>query len=91
MCFPSNQKSNAHFQIGAVATNQALQVPKYLSRSQPVWGQEGFSSIMKLYEMVILASQKYEALFQRRAHNGRNLKQVGQNLHVDFDRIVKFS
>ena len=40
--------------------------------------------------MLTLASRKYEALFQRRTHNGRNLKQDGQNLHVYFDRIVKF-
>ena len=40
--------------------------------------------------MLTLASRKYKALFQRRTHNGRNLKQDGQNLHVYFDRIVKF-
>ena len=65
-CFQANQKSDAHFYIGAVVTNQALQIPKYLSGSQPVQGWEGCSSIMKLYETLVLASWKHEALFQRK-------------------------
>ena len=72
--FKQKEKSDAHCYIGAVVTNQAQLVSKYLSGSQPVRGWEGCSSIMKLYEMLVLASWKYEALFQRRAHNEGSFK-----------------
>ena len=58
---------------------------KHLAGSQPVGRSEGCSFLMKLYEMLMFSSCKYEILFQKRAHSWRNL-------HQDFvDHIFCYS